>query len=233
MAIAIYGNIITDMKGSVGGWTFQHSKAGKIVRQKPFQLKSQTTNQTLEHSNLQRQLQRYNETTFAQKLAWMDFANAHTKVNLFGETKTLTGFNWFVAINENLKRIEESEIMNPPTYEISESPTAYNLNLGDDSIAVEFVSTFNPADTALFIRASQPIRGANGNLRPWYRLVQIELEPPWSEIEITTLWNQYFKLDWSTITGTGNFQITAMLTTINKNSGISSPGVIVTNNHAA
>lgn len=118
MARIIYGSIITDIKGSIGGITFQKNGSGTIARLKPRQTKTNTQKQRDQQPRLKEIQREWNELSLANKILWNDFASVNDKIGLDGQPKKLTGYQWFLTINENRLLFEDSILESPPVYEI-------------------------------------------------------------------------------------------------------------------
>lgn len=118
MARVIYGSIITDIKGSIGGITFQKNGSGQIARLKPRKIKTNTQAQRNQQPRLKEVQREWNKLSLANKILWNDFASVNDKIGLDGQAKKLTGYQWFLTINENRLLFEDSILSTPPTYEI-------------------------------------------------------------------------------------------------------------------
>lgn len=118
MARIIYGAIITDIKGSIGGITFQKNGSGQIARLKPRKSKTNTQKQRDQQPRLKEVQKNWNELSLVNKILWNDFAAVNNKIGLDGQEKKLTGYQWFLSINENRLLFNDSILSVPPTYEI-------------------------------------------------------------------------------------------------------------------
>jgi len=118
MARIIYGSIITDIKGSIGGITFQKNGSGTIARLKPRKTKTNTQKQRDQQPRLKQVQAAWNLLSLVNKILWNDFAAVNNKIGLDGQEKKLTGYQWFLTINENRLLFDDSILSVPPVYEI-------------------------------------------------------------------------------------------------------------------
>jgi hypothetical protein len=227
MARVQYGIIITDLKGSIGGVTFQNNTSGKIVRTRPIQLKKYTAPQNLTQQRFYNWVSRYSSLLFAQQLLWQAFASAHTKVNLFNETKTLNGQNWFISVNENLRIINQSFTLSPPAYTLPPSVDPYSLTLRPIDMVIDFGAGFSPANSDIVIRTTPPLRTSKGMFRGKLRLTKVIDVQPFTNYDIQSEWSSVHNLQWPPSSNDDVFYIACMISTIEKSTGLESPGLIV------
>lgn len=101
MAIVVTSGLISHIKGSVSGSTFQRSASGLTMRKKPLPV-GKGTNSQLGQRNIIAQLNyQWNQLTDAQRLQWASFSNY---TNGIGKTNKQnnsanTGKMQFVAVN--------------------------------------------------------------------------------------------------------------------------------------
>ena len=229
MAIVRYGAGITEIVGSIGGWTFQKNPAGNIIRLRPRQKKYLTEKQSIARNNHIKYLQSYLDLPLAKKQLWSDFAELHTKDNIFGQSKTLTGQNWFEAINYNLHLIGQSEIQVPPDYELPVAVPEYSVNLTDEKIEVVFDPPVDPADTSIIIRTTFPTSVISKNVQAYNRITLVQESGPYNTIDITEAYKETHKIPYPPSPVAYCYLISVIVQTVNKNSGIASVGLIKQN----
>lgn len=113
MALVEYGSIITDIRGSIGGLTFQHTKSGKIARLKPSPFKHQNQSQQDKHKIVTSAVAQWHDLTLSEKLSWNAYADVNQREDRFGRMRSLTGFNWFYSINYNRLALGETFVKTP------------------------------------------------------------------------------------------------------------------------
>jgi hypothetical protein len=223
MAIATYGDIITDLKGSIGGFTFQHNTAGKIVRLRPFRKKYNTQKQ-LSRQNIFYSLVRvWNDVLLSDKILWQAFAALHKFDDPFGASKTLTDLQWFISINTNLLLIGEPLTYPPPKYELPTSPPDACLILSSVSINLTVALPDAGGYDAIVITLTPPVTNSSVKLNGKFRLCHIIPLGLWVDINLTAFWEAYYGLVWSVLAPYASFQIACEIFCIDSVSGIASP----------
>ena len=126
------------MVGNLGDITFQRNTAGTIVRLRPRPSKSSTTQQTTAHINHIDWSYEWQQLTQDERDDWNTYAGTWTKVNKFGQTKTLTGLNWFESANYYRLELGESILTAPPVHDLPQAPPDFDINITDDTISLTF-----------------------------------------------------------------------------------------------
>lgn len=164
MARVEYGAMITSLTGSVGGWTFQSNRAGNYVRSRPKAFKAPTNKQSLQQSKLIGSITGWRALAPAQKTLWDDYALLFTKESLYGQTTTLTGFNWYTSINETLAMIGEPTVDVPPAHTLGGTVPDYDIILTDTVFSLAFVSpSVDPTLTPIIRMSSLMTASATTN----------------------------------------------------------------------
>lgn len=229
MAIVKYGGGIAEFVGSIGGWTFQRNAAGSIVRTRPGQKKFPTPKQSVSRNNHIKYLQLYSILSASKKHLWNLYAELYTRDNMFGQTKKLTGQNWFESINYNLQLINQPLVTIPPTHYLPVTVPNYSVNLTDDKIEIVFDRPQYLENTSLIIRTTYPIFVTSNSINRYIRLTQIEESDPFDVIDLTSSWITTHELPYPPSPEAYNFSIFVMVQTVNKISGIASVGLIKQN----
>ncbi len=222
MARITYGVIVTEIKGSIGGVTFQKNPSGSIIRSRPTLSKSSTTKQTLSHQKLGVLLFEWQNITQAQRDLWNDFALAWTKVNKFGETKTLTGLNWFTSCNWFRLALNQSLLADPPAHDLPQAPPTFTLDFNDATMEIEFTQAHDFVNSPVLVWASTPTRKNTLSINQVRKLVTIINAAPSNPLDITALWELATGLPYTPTTLFPNANIFLCLESVNLSSGISS-----------
>lgn len=226
MAIVRYGAGITEFIGSIGGWTFQRNAAGSIVRLRPIQKKRITEKQSIAVNKHIGYLQLYSVLSLTNKRLWSDFAELHTKYNLFGQLKTLTGQNWFESINYNLQLADQMSVSIPPAYKLPVNVPNYSVNLTDEKIELIFDEPADPPNNYLIIRTTFPITSISKSIQSYIRLTLIHKSFPVTKIDITAAYKETHEIDWPPSPDPYRFIVSVMVQTVDITSGIASVGLI-------
>lgn len=226
MAIIRYGAGVTEIVGSIGGWTFQKNPTGNIIRLRPRQKKNPTEKQSIARNNHIKYLQEYQALSLEKKQLWRDYAELHNKENAFAQTKKLTGQNWFESTNHRLKSTNQAEIKIPPTYELPVTVPSYSINLTKDKFEIVLDGPFYILYTSLIISTTYPVSLITKNIQASYRLTYIENSMGYTIIDITEYFKATHKIPYPPSQNSYGFLVSVMIQTVNRKSGIASAGLI-------
>ncbi|HUD44972.1 MAG TPA: hypothetical protein VMR41_05485 [Patescibacteria group bacterium] len=223
MARATYGSIITTLKGSIGGLTFQKNLSGNIVRLRPWRKKYNTPRQMTRHQIFLKRLHEWHLLSLGNQQLWNAFAALHTFTDPFGNLETLTGLNWYCSINTNLEMISESITPTPPAWnQPTPSPTIL-LILSPTDITLHCPYPSPSAYNSIIISLTQPISNTSYKINGKFRQIKILNSGPWTDQVLTTEWNNYFNLNYATLAASGNFKLACEVFCISNTSGLASP----------
>jgi len=194
MARVIYGPIITDIKGSIGGMTFQKNGSGQIARLKPRKNQTNTQKQRDQQPRLKQVQREWNLLSLVNKISWNDFAGVNQKIGLDGQNKTLTGYQWFLSINQNRLLFDNSILLVPPVYEIVNPIDSVNLNfdasgLRFDIVRNDLITNYNEIAYCSFV--------INSVSKFDFNLTRLIRKLPDTFRQIITIDNSGTRLEWS------------------------------------
>src|SRR3990172_5446755 len=152
MARIVY--TLGELTGSIGGMTFQRNNSGAIVRQRPQPSKSTTIRQSVTHANHLHWLYQWQQLSQTQRDDWNSYASIWTKINKWGQAKTLTGQNWFETANYYRADLGESQLSSPPVHTLPQNPPAFSVQLQINSIRLYFTETHDYTNNPLLIWVS-------------------------------------------------------------------------------
>ena len=114
MARIKFGMMMTDARGKLGGHVFTKAKSGATIRTKVTPLNPKTSAQSEARSALGANSQAWRLLSEAQRLAWNSAAQEVSKTNAFGDTYFPSGKNYFTAVNNNIRNVGGSALVDPP-----------------------------------------------------------------------------------------------------------------------
>lgn len=94
-----YGSLVTEIRGSVGGQTFQKNAYGYSIKNKPSMSRLQSEAQNAQHRRLNYIVKGWQQITQAQRDAWEAWAIAHPIPSKFNPSSYLSGYNYFLKYN--------------------------------------------------------------------------------------------------------------------------------------
>lgn len=184
MAIVEYGANITALKGSIGGFSFHVNRSGNIVRLKGATRKQVNNLQTEKQLLHSKYLQLWQNLTPSQRLAWNTFGDTYTKVNKFGDIRTLTGLNWFESVNQNRELFALSILNDPPTHELPTAITNFELEATSANLKVKNFVPSVAANTGIKIYVMKPTTRLTNSIRPLLKLAKVNSSIPTVPLDI-------------------------------------------------
>jgi len=217
---------ISDIAGSVGGLTFQNNSSGLIVRRRPTGKKAITKKQSAILSKLQQLRHEWAALILTDQTLWNDYAALYTKENLFGQVKSLTGFNWFVSINANLLTANRATVKQPTARIIPAAVAPYELICEATTLDIKFSAPFDPGHAVLVVWASSNLTTSSNSLQRELRQIAVFEAAPYSQFHIINEWQTYYGTPFPLGGSKGRFKISVALQTIEFDSGLASVGLI-------
>lgn len=223
MARVNYSGIVTELVGSISGTVFQKNGSGFICRSVGHCRKSTTPLQKFQHQKHYSVLRDYTLLSLDDKLLWRDFASLHSRVDKFGNTRLISGANWFQSINSNLLLLGESGISSPPIYILPVSVPDMNVVVKSDGIYWNITGAVGNTDDFCELYLTPALIAGTSKLYRFMRSVYVvQVSDPavlaFSWLQLSALgivYNPDFFRD--------NTSIGWAARTVNKNSGIASP----------
>jgi len=220
MARVTFGGGVTAIDGSIGGWTFQNTNSGYIIRTRPSGKKSISNLQSASNQKLTEFLAEWNSLSLAEKTVWNTFGGAHDKENKFGRAVIATGYNWFFSINFYRDLFGLAVLSAPPTYSVPTVGAAYTLLLTTSNITMQYDSGTPAAVDGFVIFASPMIKSPTPPVRPVLRFLKVLSTQPTSNFNLTTEWEDVFGINWPPNRNPPSWYITVMLVPVVRLAGI-------------
>lgn len=222
MARVVYGPLVSSVKGSIGGITFQGNPSGSIIRNRPRPTKVSTNRQTASHASLQNLLYLWQQLTQSERDEWNVYATAWTKENKFGQAKVLTGLNWFTSVNYYKLLVDSSTFTSPPAHVLPQAPPSFGLVLSDSAIKINFLEAHLYPENPVAVWASFPTRKNTLSINQVRRLVTILTAQPADPLDITALWKIATGINWDPANNFPNANIYVCLESMSATSFITS-----------
>jgi photosystem II stability/assembly factor-like uncharacterized protein len=192
MARILYSTPINEIKGSVGGLTFQRNPAGTICKLKPSRVFNLTIGQLLTTNQLQQIIVSWNGLSSYNKSLWQAYAVIHTKDNYWGETKKLTGYNWFLSINTMRILTSQSILSIPEPYDLPPPPQISNVQFAQGVLSVNLTPVVYSPDNVLIWFCTPVIRNNTVKNRKDIRLTLINGSLSSSLVDLQDSWCSLF-----------------------------------------
>jgi hypothetical protein len=115
MAKVLYGNMVADARGSVGGVVYSRNTSGAYTRSKVSPVQPSTAGQLNQRNRLIDISKSWVKLTQGQRLAWHNFAIGHPFTDVFGLQKKYSGQQMYMNLNLALLSNGLSLLTDPPT----------------------------------------------------------------------------------------------------------------------
>lgn len=215
--------ILGDLKGSIAGSTFQTNTSGAIVRHRPRVTRSSTPKQQLSHQRHQFWLAQWQALTQTQRDLWNVFAATYPKTDKFGNSRNLTGANWFESANSNRYLILQDPFLNPPAHVLPDDAPPFTLTLTAEKIIVHLTASFDFTNNYLLGWVAMPTLRSKTSINQIRRYIGNIPSTGNPNLDITTAWQTATGLTWSPTTLFPNTNIFVCLQAMRKGSGITTP----------
>jgi hypothetical protein len=222
MARIVFAPLVSEIKGSIGGVTFQGNPSGSIIRLRPHLSRASTTKQSAAHSSLSNLLYQWQNITSVQRDDWNTFAALWVKTNKFGQDKTLTGLNWFTSVNWWRLNIDQPLLSSPPAHTLPAAPPAFEVLITAAQLRIDFTAAHNFVTSPIAIWSSLPTKKSTLSINQIRKLVTIVNAAPADPLDITSLWETATGIDWSPSVVFPGANIFVCLESVSQSSGITS-----------
>ena len=174
MAKILFGQMIAEARGKVGGLVFSRNRAGSYMRTKVTPTNPQTAKQTGVRTFFTTVAQTWRGLTAAQRLQWEDAVENFKSSNIFGLIKTLSGAQLHQKLNVNLLNISQAQISAPPVPTAVPAITALSMtaDVSDNKITLTFSPAIN-ANVVYEIFATPPVSQGKTFVKNLYKKVSL------------------------------------------------------------
>lgn len=191
MAKIQLSGLISDISGSVNGSTFQRSRVGHVIRNKPLPRKGNSILQTKTIIFQSEINSNWNSLTFAEQDVWNQFAEFAqvTKHKQFGHV--LSGIEVFRMINFYRLMYHESVLLTP----VFKPYAIFAADINFISVSTNLILTFNrdlePTDETLIISVSPPTDEGRSIPPNTVRMLEVTTENS-NQINLTSRYEEKF-----------------------------------------
>jgi len=222
MARILYSSQVSDIKGSIGGLTFQRNSSGTICRLKPSRVQSGTSKQNPRLVDFGSASNAWLALDSADREAWQAWADSNPKSTPWGDTKYITGYNYYMSCFCNAMLVDGTPPDVPPA---SYTPLAIAdnaMSIDGSDLKITFVTPFNHTGSYLVVYATPPLQALGLKNRKYLRFM-LYLSPDETEsIILTSEWLASVGLSAVPTKGTNNYFVQYAISAIDSTSFMSS-----------
>lgn len=216
-AKASYGNIITQMKGSIGHNTYQRGRYGDVVRKKGKAINRKTTTQSAVRAFFSTLTKGWKGLTEAQRQSFRNGTVNFQKKDSLAKTIQLTGAQLYISLNRNLQTIAQALITSMPFKSVVPpvSTASVASAAGASTMALAFTPVIPAADSWI-LRATRPLSAGKNSMEQDYKNIAVYNAADTTPIDIKAAYEAVFGTTWKT----AGAKIFYTLTPVEKASGI-------------
>lgn len=227
MATVQYGGGVTQITGSIGGNTFQRNTSGNTIRSRITAAFPLSSLRAVTQQQTQYLLSVWRNTPGLDQLEWNDYGRAHPRRNKFGQTKNLSGANYFVLINSNRLLCDQEILTVVPDFELPNPIGNLAINLSSSQITLTADVTTVPSTEYYILYTTAPLLGVTTTIRSKLLFTK-KFEPNEDiTIDLKSFWSATHGVSYPP-SDNSKFAIGAMLYSILIRSGINSAGALAT-----
>lgn len=189
-----WGALVVDGRNKIGGQVASKNRAGAYMRNKVTPVNPSTSFQINARARFASYAQGWRGLTQAQRTAWNAVVGDFAKTDIFGDIKNPSGFNLYVALNNNLDNVGGTPITSPP------SPVGVNvfssLSLAAAEGAGTLVATVAPttldASEYVIVRATAAQSAGKSFVKSEFRQITVLTSVVAGSIDLATAWETKF-----------------------------------------
>lgn len=223
MAVVTYGALITDLRGSIGGTTFQNNASGAIARSRSYTPVNPSRQQSDRQLAMIQLVAYWAKLSAANKALWNALAVAHRKINDWGNYARLSGYQWFMSYNLNAFTLDQGPWDYPQSYILVDPPAAFNLVADHDHLYLDFGTPVAFPGTYAGIYATVPMRQSAIKMRKSTFLLSVWATTNTQYIYIEDEYAALFNVIWSDFYDNSECSIIVRMKNFAEDTGFASP----------
>lgn len=158
--------------GSVAGVTSSRNRFGQYRRSRSSPVNPNSDKQGAVRARLSASSAAWRALTDAQRAGWEGLASQMNRTDSLGQGYSLTGFQAFVSVNNNLAAAGDAALDDAPALQTPEIVATVTVTLTAAAFSIAYTATPLPAGVRLFAYCS-PQRSAGRQYEGDLRLIQV------------------------------------------------------------
>jgi len=163
MARVTYGSGITELAGSIGGVTYQKNASGNIAKLRSNPIVNPTSRQAIYQQQMAMLVAFWPTLSHADKDLWNDLAAAHLHTTPWGESKKLSGYQWFLSCNIIRRKLTSIILSTPYSWTAYSPPDQFIIETSATYIRAAWAPDYDAFSLLGYI--SLPLKQSSLKLR--------------------------------------------------------------------
>ena len=186
MASILFGLVVTDARGKLGGHVFTKGRSGNTLRTKGIPTNPQTAAQQAIRASLGALSSAWRSLTETQRASWNSAVESFKKTNVFGNSYAPSGKNLYVSLNQNLSNAGQTAIESAPEpAAVSAAGLSYiEIQVGIEAMLLSWADT--TAGQTVLVFLTPPMSAGKYFVKSQYRLLTTAVQSTASPIDIWT-----------------------------------------------
>jgi hypothetical protein len=177
--------------GSQAGTTSSRNRYGQYRRTRATPVNPRSTAQGLVRARMSASAANWRALTAAQRAGWADLGLMMARTDSLGQTYTLSGFQAFCSVNNNLSMVGDASITDAPALVTPPTLLTATVTLTAAAFSIAFTPTPLPASTKLVAFCS-PQRSAGRGFESDLRFITVSAAALATPFVLTTLYTPKF-----------------------------------------
>lgn len=218
MALITLSELVVDIKGSIGGTTFSRNTAGLTAKKRVVGRRSPNASQRVSLNTSLNVSYLWSQLSFSEKESFNTYASVNSFIDRFGNTKTLTGYQFFKQLCQTSIYFDGVGITSPGSYELPPALPTFTMSYAKSVLEVEWST---PIDTSLinvYFYTTAPTKKTSSLQRGMFKLTDIRSLNIESTFNIYEIWEETHQLNMADIKQNGIFNIAALAYPVLKSS---------------
>jgi hypothetical protein len=192
MAKILFGMMMTDARGKLGGQVFSKNNAGAYVRTKVTPVNPRSSAQTGVRSIFAQISQAWSGLTASQIKGWNKAVDSWKRTDIFGNLKSTTGKALFQRINQNLLNSGQAILNNAPVPTENSLLRLVAANFDVNAPLYDVQVTGNEVGTVIQVQATPPLSEGTSFIKNRLRVIGYIAGSAATSLDVTALYTAKF-----------------------------------------
>lgn len=190
----VWGSLIVDGRGKIGGHVASKNRGGAYMRTKVSPSNPRTTAQLAIRNGLSTFSQGWKALTAAQRNAWSGAVESFAKTDVFGSLKSPSGINLYIKLNQNLTEAAQTPLVLPPLPAGVDSPETITVTgaAGTPALSLSYTGATAPSGLTWLISGTPQISPGKSYVKNLFRTFSVVAAPASSPVNILAAYTARF-----------------------------------------